>query len=155
MYSLISFKNTLALVCLVFLVSCSNENDPPKTDAEIIGSGKAWKLSSATANGASIISLIKACMQDNLVTFNYGTPISIGVLDAGTDKCEVDEPQTVDFNWDYNESTKILSVDTEIIEVPGSQGDLKVESVTSTELVLSQNILYSGLTQKVILTLIH
>jgi hypothetical protein len=140
---------------MISISSCSDDTDPPKTEAELIGSGIAWKISTATANGFNVIPLIENCLLDNLVTFNFNTPTSTGVVDAGPTKCDAAEPQTVDFTWSYNETTKILTVDTEIIEVPGAQGELMVESVTSTELILTQSILFSGLTQKVTVTLIH
>ncbi|PZX54721.1 hypothetical protein LV84_02875 [Algoriphagus ratkowskyi] len=155
MKSIFNLNYLVAITCLVILGSCSEDKDPAKTDAEIIGSGIAWKLSAATSNNVSVISLIDLCLRDNLVTFNYETPLSIGVVDAGATKCDPTEPQTADFTWSYNETTKILTVDTNIIDVPGAQGSLMVESVTNTELVLSQNISFSGLTQKVILTLVH
>lgn len=157
MKPLFKFNFLVALVCLVMLGSCSDEDtDPPKTDAELIGSGIAWKYNAITANGVSIASLIDACHLDNLITFNYETPVSTGVVDSGTTKCDDSQPQTVDFTWDYNESTKVLTTDTDLIEVPGSEGNLTVESVNSNQLVLSQNVALPGFgTQKVMLTLDH
>ncbi|WP_339867906.1 hypothetical protein [uncultured Algoriphagus sp.] len=148
----------LSLVCIVFFSACheDEDKDPVKSDAEIIGSGIAWKFSAATANGISVASLIDACHLDNLITFNYETPISIGVVDSGPTKCEDSQPQTVDFTWEYNETTKVLTVDTDLIEVPGAEGNLTVESVIPTQLVLSQNVaLPSFGTQKVLVTLVH
>ncbi len=157
MKSLFKFNLLVAFSSLVMLGSCSDEDkDPNQTDAEIIGSGIPWKLSMATSNGVSVISFIDACLQDNLVTFNYETSISTGVVDSGATKCDNSEPQTVDFTWNYNESTKVLTVDTDIIEVPGTEGNLIVESVTSSQLVLSQNVVLPGFgTQKVLVTFVH
>ncbi|MEP0713075.1 hypothetical protein [Algoriphagus sp.] len=147
----------LAMASLMTLASCGDDDpDPIKSDAEIIGSGIAWKVSTATTNGISVISLIDDCLLDNLVTFNYETPISIGVVDDGPTKCDPADPQTVDFTWSYSDATKILTVNTDIIDIPGAEGDLIVESVTPTQLVLSQNVALPGFgTQKVIVTLVH
>ena len=147
----------IALAGLISFSSCSDDDkDPAKSDAEIIGSGIAWKFNAVTANGISVAALIDDCHLDNLVTFNYETPFSIGVVDAGPTKCDSSAPQTTDFTWTYDATTKILSVDNAIIEVPGTSGDLKVVSVSSTQLVLSQNVSLPGFgTQEVLLTLIH
>lgn len=147
----------VALTCLISLSSCSNndDKDPVKSDAELIGSGIAWKLSKVTASGIDVVSLFDDCQLDNLVTFNYKTSVSTGVQDAGATKCDESEEQKVDFTWSYNESTKVLSVDTEIIEIPGGEGNFSVESVTANELVFSRNVSFSGITQKAIITLIH
>ncbi|MEB2776652.1 hypothetical protein SYJ56_15110 [Algoriphagus sp. D3-2-R+10] len=148
----------VTLVSLITLGSCSEDDDkdPPKSDAELIGSGVAWKFSTVTASGISIASLIDACYLDNLITFNYETNIKSGVADSGATKCDDSEPQTEDFTWDYNDSTKILSVDSDAIDIPGATGDLKVVSVTTSQLVLSQNIVLPGFgTQEVTLTLVH
>lgn len=146
----------IAFACLIFLGSCSEkESVPLKTDAEIIGSGIAWKLSTATSNGISVVSFIDACIQDNLITFYFETSANTGVVDEGPTKCDESDAQLLDFSWEYNESTKILTVDTDIIEVPGAQGALVVERISSSELVISQNIQLLGTTQKAILTLVH
>tara|TARA_R110002020_G_scaffold243444_2_gene456940 strand:- start:2128 stop:2604 length:477 start_codon:yes stop_codon:yes gene_type:complete len=148
----------LSLVCIVSFSACheDEDKDPVKSDAEIIGSGIAWKFSTVTTNGISVASLIDSCYLDNLVTFNYETPISMGVIDAGPTKCDDAAPQSTDFIWEYNETTRILSVDNAIIEVPGTSGDLKVVSVEPTKLVLSQLVTLPVFgSQEVLLTLIH
>ncbi len=154
MKSLFKFNFLLVLASIVLLGSCSeDDSEPTKSDAELIGSGIAWKLSMATANDISVISLIDDCYRDNLITFNFDN--KTGVVDAGATKCDAADPQTENFVWDYNESTKVLSVDTNILDVPGAEGNLNLESVTSNQLVLSQNVTFSGFTQKVIVTLVH
>lgn len=148
----------LSIVCIVSFSSCHQDldKDPVKSDAEIIGSGIAWKFSTVTTSGIDVSSAIDDCHLDNLLTFNYQTPFSIGVVDEGPTKCDSSAPQTSDFTWEYNETTKILSVDNAIIEVPGTTGDLKVVSVVPTKLVLSQNVTLPGFgTQEVLLTLVH
>lgn len=146
----------VALACLLVLGSCSeDESVPPKTDAELIGSGIAWKLSTVTSNDISVVSFIDACVQDNLITFYFETSGNKGVVDEGSKKCDESDSQLLNFNWEYNESTKILTVDTDIIEVPGAEGGLVIERVSSSELVISQNIKLLGTTQKAILTLVH
>ncbi|SFU04203.1 hypothetical protein SAMN04489724_3556 [Algoriphagus locisalis] len=147
-----------ALASLVSFSSCTDgeDSDPPKSEAELIGSGVAWKFSTVTAAGIDAKAFIDDCHLDNLITFNYETPISIGVVDSGPTKCDDAAPQTSDFTWSYNETSKVLTIDTDLIEIPGASGDLNVESVSSSELVLSQSVALPGFgTQEVIVTLIH
>ncbi|WP_339751452.1 lipocalin family protein [Algoriphagus aquimarinus] len=158
MKSLFKLNFLVALTCLVVLGSCSSDDDtdPPKTDAELIGSGITWKFSKVTAAGIDASAFIDACHLDNLITFNFQTNLKTGVVDSGATKCDSSSPQTEDFTWDYNESTKILSVNSDVIDIPGASGDLKVVSVTSIELVLSQNVSIPNFgIQEVKLTLVH
>lgn len=159
MKSLFKLNFLVALTCLVVLGSCSSDDDtdPPKTDAELIGSGIAWEFSKVTNPIlGDVSSFIDACHLDNLITFNFETNLKTGVVDSGATKCDDSSPQTEDFTWDYNESTKILSVNSDVIDIPGAAGDLKVVSITSVELVLSQNVSIPGFgTQEVKLTLVH
>lgn len=147
----------IALASIVMLGSCSDDDtDPPKSEEEQIGSGVAWKLSTATANGISVTSLIPTCLMDDLITFNYASNGNTGVVDAGAVKCDESEPQTADFTWTFNDATDVLTVNTDLFEVPGATGDIKVMSITSSELVLSQSVAIPSFgTQEVMLTLVH
>lgn len=147
----------IALASLITLGSCSDDDkDPPKTDAELIGSGVAWKFSSASAGVIPITSAIPECFLDNTITFNYNQSGNTGVVNAGEIKCDESEPQSGDFVWTYNESTKVLSVDTDLIDIPGATGDIKVVSMSSDTLVLSQSVNIPNFgTQEVTLTLVH
>ncbi|WP_192347702.1 lipocalin family protein [Algoriphagus sp. Y33] len=146
------------LASLITLGSCSEDDDkdPPKSATELIGSGEAWKFSSASAGGIPITSAIPACFLDNQITFDYNESGNTGVVDAGANKCSESEPQTADFEWSYSESTSILTVDTELLDIPGATGDIKVVSVTADTLVLTQSVAITGLgPQEVTLTLVH
>lgn len=147
----------IVLASLITLSSCSDDDkDPPKTDAELIGSGVAWKFSSASVGGIPITSEIPECFLDNTITFNYNESGNTGVVNAGAIKCDESEPQSSDFVWAYNESTKVLSVDTDLIDIPGATGDIKVVSVGADNMVLTQNVDLSSFgTQEVTLTLVH
>ncbi|MCE7056940.1 lipocalin family protein [Algoriphagus sp. AGSA1] len=151
------FSVLLALLSVILLGSCSDDdNDPPKSDQELIGSGVAWKFGSASAGGFPVTSAIPECFLDNTITFNYNQSGNTGVVDAGAIKCDETEPQSGNFVWTYNESTKVLSVDTDLIDIPGASGDIKVVSVNSDNLVLTQSVALSGFgTQEVTLTLVH
>jgi hypothetical protein len=157
MKSFFKFNFLVAIACVVILGSCSDDDsEPTKTDAELIGSGVAWKFSTVTASGIDASSFIDQCYLDNLITFNYAVGVKLGVVNAGATKCDASEPQTMGFTWDYNQSTKVLTVDIDIIDIPGAEGDLTVKNVSASELVLSQDVSLAGFgTQEVILTLIH
>ncbi len=152
-----TFSVLLALLSLILLGSCSDDDkDPSKSDQELIGSGIAWKFGSATAGGFPVTSAIPECFLDNTITFNYNQSGNTGVVDAGAIKCDESEPQSGNFVWTYNESTKVLSVDTDLIDIPGATGDIVVVSVSSDTLVLTQSVALSGFgTQEVTLTLVH
>lgn len=138
------------------LVSCENEDQKPTmTDEELIGSGVAWKISSATASGINIMSLIEECLLDNLITLNYNASGNTGILYAGKEKCSASEPQTTDFTWTYNEATAILSFNSNVIDLPGAEGQIEVLSISKSELIITQNIKLSGIQQDVVLTFRH
>ncbi|UZD21056.1 lipocalin family protein [Algoriphagus halophytocola] len=147
-----------AIAGLLALGSCGDDEDqdPPKTDEELIGSGVAWKFSSASAGGFPITSQIPECFLDNTITFNTADSGNTGMVDAGPIKCDESEPQSGDFTWSYNEATMVLTVDTDLIDIPGATGDTKVVSVTENTLVLSQTVDFAGLgSQEVLLTLMN
>jgi len=153
---LLKLKFLVVFALLLTLMSCGNEDsEPSKSDAELIGSGVAWKLSTLTANGSNLISLIDDCLLDNSFTFYYKAGGNTGLADEGPTKCNPSVSQTEEFTWTYSEATSILTLESDIIEVPGSDGALKVVSVSGSELVLSQNIKIVGMSQAVLLTLIH
>ncbi|WPR74387.1 lipocalin family protein [Algoriphagus sp. NG3] len=147
-----------ALLGLITMAACSDDKDkdPSKSDQELIGSGIAWKFGSATAGVVPIDGMIPECFKDNTITFNYNQSGNTGVVDAGASKCDESEPQSGNFVWTYNESTKVLSVDTDLLDIPGATGDIKVVSVSADNLVLTQDVALSGIgTQAITLTLRH
>lgn len=152
----LKLKFILTFTMLFALVSCESEDsEPAKSNAELIGSGKAWKLNSVTANGMNIISLLDDCLLDDLITLYYKNGGNTGELDAGDIKCNIKDPQITDFTWTYNDTSKILSFNSDVIDIPGSEGELSLVSVNENELVLSQKIIITGISQTVKLTLIH
>jgi hypothetical protein len=153
---LLKLKFLVVFALLLTFLSCGNEEpEPSKTDAELIGSGVAWKLSTLTANGSNWISLVDDCLLDNLFTFYYKTGGNTGLADQGPTKCNPSDSQTDEFTWTYSEATSILTLETDVIEVPGSDGALSVVRVSGSELVLSQNLKIAGISQVVLFTLIH
>lgn len=152
------FYFLIAIAGMITLGSCSDDEDkdPPKSDEELIGSGVAWKFSNASAGGFPITSQIPECFLDNTITFNTSGSGNTGVVDSGAVKCDESEPQSGDFIWSYNESTQVLTVDTDLIDIPGATGDIKVVGVSEDTLVLAQTVDFAGLgSQEVTLTLVH
>lgn len=156
MKSLFKLRILLVVTLLFSLISCGKEDSKPLlTDEELIGSGIAWKLNTVTANGSDVSSLIDDCVVDNLITFYAKSGGNTGVVDEGASKCDTTDPQTTDFTWTYNDATSILTFNSNIIDVPGSDGEITVVSVNENELMLSQDIKIAGFTQTVLLKLIH
>jgi hypothetical protein len=130
----------------IVMIGCSkddddnNNNESPKM--QMITSS-AWKYDDAgiDANNDGNIDTplpagsIEDCDIDNTFTFKSdGT----GVADEGATKCDPTFPQTANFTWSFaNNETEIVFPDT---LVSGLSGTVKLITLTSTSMVLSQQL---------------
>jgi hypothetical protein len=157
--SLNSFRILFTATVFTFLMSCEkDDNTPaPKTEAQLIGSGMAWKFSKATSGGVDVSSLVEVCMKDNLITMNDASPTKTGNVNEGATKCNASDPQQVDFTWTYDGSTKLMTISSTggVRILPGGSNVFTLVSVTETQMVLSQNITFMGSTQLAQATFIH
>jgi hypothetical protein len=148
----------LAGALMLTSFSCSKKTSSGPSTTELIAKSP-WKFSKATANGVNISSLVTACIQDNLLTFNIATPANTGNLNEGATKCNAADAQQVDFNWSYDESFRKINITSAgggaVPILPGGSNEFSLISVSETELVLSQTITYLGITQLVEATLVH
>lgn len=146
------------LFCLISLhISCSkNSSDNAPTKEEQIAA-ITWKFSKATTSGTDISSLIQGCFKDNTLKFTKANPQNTGILNEGATKCNAADPQERGFTWVYDaDFQKIIITGTTgaITILPGGSNELTLVRVSSTEMVLSQNVTFAGSTQLVEVTLI-
>jgi hypothetical protein len=151
--NLINMKKPFTLFVALFAIilfssGCKKKHDDQpatKTRTELISSG-TWKFSGATSSGFDVSSFIQSCQKDNTLTFHTdGT----GVIDEGTTKCNVADPQSSSYNWNFTNSENGLHVSTVLFS--SGSNDFNIVSLTSSQLVGSQTI--NG--QLVIVTFIH
>ena len=142
-------------VALVYLLisSCSKNNSAvvPKTPtkSEMLTSS-SWKFSAATVSGSDVSGFMQTCQKDNILLFqSAGT----GTVDEGTTKCNASDAQTNPFTWNFTGTESVLHISTVLFT--GGSSDFSLVSLTSTTLVVSQNITVSGSTQNAVVTFIH
>ena len=128
----------------IAVASCSkdDDNDDAVTAVDLIASG-TWKIDTigfdSDKNG-SIDSPVPggfdACELDNTLTFNKDT--ATGVFDEGALKCDAADPQTLDFQWMLKNGDSVINFSGNL---PGElQGDVKILTLTNTQLIMSKNV---------------
>jgi hypothetical protein len=145
---IISLVACLAVV-LFSIPACQKDNDPaPKTNTDRITTG-TWKFSTAVSGSTDVSGFIQACIKDNIYTF---VAAGTGTMDESTTKCNMADPQTVSFTWNFASGETVLHVSTVLF--PGGSNDFTLVSISDTQLVVSQTITV-GTPQTVIVTFIH
>ena len=135
-----------------FIVACkknSDNNNTPKTKTELI-SASAWKFDNAKVSGVDVSGLLDDCDKDNTATFvSNGS----GTVDEGPTKCNSADPQTVSFTWTFENNETTLQATAPLF--PGGNGTFTIVTLTDTQLVVSQDITVSGVTQNAVITFKH
>ena len=140
------------LTFLVLAISCKKSSpDKPaeKTKTELI-TQTSWKFDNAKVGGTDVSLLLEACDKDNIVSFSSN---GSGNVDEGTSQCDPSDPATVPFSWNFENNETTLYASAPLF--PGGNGNFTIISLTSTQLVLSQDINVSGSTQNAVITLKH
>ncbi|MES1225782.1 MAG: hypothetical protein ABUT20_60450 [Bacteroidota bacterium] len=138
----------LLLPIVVFLSYCKKSSHE-KTKAELIAQS-SWKYDNAKVGGIDVSSFLDDCDKDNIVTFSSN---GSGTADEGPTKCNMADPQSVPFTWEFQSSETILHASAPLF--PGGNGDFVLITLTDTQLVVSQDITVSGTTQNAVITLKH
>lgn len=143
---------------LVFSMSyCSKEEDSGNSTITLITKGP-WKFSKATAGSIDVSGLIENCIKDNTLIFQSGTPQNPGTLNEGATRCNPSDPQMIDFVWEYDASFRKISITGvgggNVPILPGGSNEFNLVRISQTEMVLSQNVTFSGTTQLIEVTLI-
>jgi hypothetical protein len=145
-------------VALFAQTACNKETNDGEDNTINLLTASPWKFSKATAGGFDVSALIDACIKDNLLIFSSSATTKTGKLNEGPTKCDPADPQEIDFTWVHDDSfdkLTITGVSGSVPILPGGSNEFNLISITATELVLSQNITFSGITQLVQVTLIH
>ena len=145
----------LPLICftafLFLLGSCSKDkNDTPPTKTELITQG-SWKFSAATVGGSDVSSFLQSCQKDNIMVF-----VAVGLtgtIDEGATKCNSGDPQTNPFTWSFGSGETVLNISATLFT--GGSSVFNLVSLSSTQLVVSQNIMVGGTSQNAVVTFIH
>ena len=135
-----------------FIIACkknSDNNNTPKTKTELI-SASVWKFDNAKVSGVDISGLLDDCDKDNTVTFvSNGS----GTADEGPAKCNSGDPQTISFTWTFENNETTIQATAPLF--PGGNGTFTIVTLTDTQLVVSQDITVSGVTQNAVITFKH
>jgi hypothetical protein len=132
-----SFLSAIILTLAIGFSSCSKDDDDPKSKEELMAQG-SWKFKSATNNGAPYTSF-PTCQTDNILSFNLA---GTGVLDEGTTKCSVGDPQTRSFNWSLVNNKTEIQLSTPLFENTGTT--VTLNSVTDSQLVITVGVATPG-----------
>jgi hypothetical protein len=155
-------KNPIAIALFLFVLfttaSCSKDEDDGSSTIALIVQGP-WKFSKATASGIDVSGLIETCIKDNILIFQTGTPQNPGTLNEGATRCNASDPQMIDFFWEYDASFKKMSITGvgggSVPILPGGSNEFNLVRISQTEMVLSQNVTFSGTTQLIEVILIQ
>ncbi|HKB43322.1 MAG TPA: hypothetical protein VKC90_03000, partial [Chitinophagaceae bacterium] len=85
--------------------------------------------------------------KDNIYTF---VAAGTGTIDEGPSKCNVSDPQTNPFTWNFLSNETMLHISTVLFT--GGSNDFTLVSLTATQLVASQNYPPYG---TIVVTFIH
>ncbi len=137
---------------LILLASCEKEKTAPavsKTKTQLV-SQSTWKFSDAAVGGSDVSAFLQICQKDNILTFiSTGT----GNINEGTTKCNMADPQTNPFTWNFASNETVLHIST--ILFTGGSSDFTIVTLSETHLVASQMITISGTSQTAVVTFIH
>jgi hypothetical protein len=152
---------TAILLSLLFILlttsSCSKEEDNGNSTITLITRGP-WKFSKATASGVDVSGLIESCIKDNILIFQSGTPQNTGSLNEGATRCNPTDPQMIDFFWEYDASFRKITITgvggSAVPILPGGSNEFNIVRISQTEMVLTQNVSFSGTSQLIEVILI-
>jgi len=142
---------TYLAAILFILPACQKDNEDPqpqKTKTELITQA-SWKFSTATLNGVDASSYLQACQKDNIYTF---VAAGTGTIDEGASKCNSGDPQTGPFTWNFLTNETMIHISTVLFS--GGSNDFTLVSLSTTQLVASQNFPYPPY-GTIVVTFIH
>lgn len=125
---------TLALAGLTSLSSCKQSDTPPPPTKMELMTRMPWFFQSATASGTDVSSTPQlACFKDNTNTFATSGSFTI------TEGAIVCAPSTAgNFTWSFMTNETELNLSAPLF--PGGSGTFTIVSLTTDNLVLSQNV---------------
>jgi len=135
--------------------SSSGGSKKSKTD---LLSAATWKFDHAGLdldNNGTIDSplpagILQPCDTDGSLTFSSN---GTGVGDEGPTKCNAANPQTVNFTWSLKNNETIINFSGVLFG--GLTGDVKLISVTDSQLMLEKDVTNATITVNIIVVLKH
>ena len=102
----------IGLFSVIFLNSCSKENDPiDRNTGLLIQNSWKFEIYGLDENNNGVIdeteNSMLACESDDIFTFNAN---GTGVFTHGTTPCSMGEPVTIDFNWSFSNNATELAI---------------------------------------------
>lgn len=148
------FTYLIAIYTLIMVAmpACDKDDDDPqpKTKTELITAG-SWKFSSATVAGFGDVSaFLQGCQKDNTALFVTG---GTGTIDEGASKCNAGDPQTSSFTWNFLDSETKLFISAVLFT--GGSTTSTINTLSETQLVVSQEIIIGGVPREAVVTFIH
>ncbi len=154
------FSVLTCLLPVICFLSCSKNSDPDvisaATKVDNISSG-AWKYESGGVdqdkNGTIDIpgsTLFGSCSLDNTITFKKD---NTGITDEGGTKCNLGDPQSAPFSWNFTEAEANITISNNIFSL--LNGKFKVVSLTSSAFTLSKDSTIGPLSVSLIVNLKH
>ena len=141
----------VALSAILFFAckkSSDNNSNPSKTKTDLI-TASLWRFDNAKLAGVDVSGYFDDCEKDNTVTFvSNGT----GTVDEGATKCNAADPQTVSFNWAFENNESSIHTSTPLF--PGT-GDFTLSTLNDTQLAVSRDTVILGITQTLTINLKH
>ncbi|MGN6294941.1 MAG: hypothetical protein ACTHMV_19480 [Chitinophagaceae bacterium] len=143
MQKLLFSLTLLAAIIMAIFPACKKEDNftSPETRTELLVK-TSWKFEKAEASPiGDISSQLEACQTDNLLIFSAASASSTsgtGTLDEGPTKCDPSGPQSGSFNWELINDGTVLRSSVPLFS--GGSTDFTIVSLTSTNLVLSQQM---------------
>ncbi|MGC4037359.1 MAG: lipocalin family protein [Chitinophagaceae bacterium] len=126
----------------------TNNNTSGKTKTQLITSS-TWRFDNAKLAGVDVSGAFDDCEKDNTVTFvSNGT----GTVDEGATKCDAADPQTVPFDWTFENNESSIHTTTPLF--PGTS-DFKINSLSETQLAVAKDTVILGTTQTFVVTFKH
>jgi hypothetical protein len=140
-----------SFISITFISGCGKDKDPVpvKTKTQLL-TQSTWKFSTATVGGSDVSAFLQTCQKDNILTF---VAAGTGIVDEGLTKCNMADPQTSPFTWNFQSSETILFISATLFS--GGSSTFNLVTLTETKLVVSQNVTISGTTQNAVVTFIH
>jgi hypothetical protein len=147
------FTYLIAIYTLIIVAmpACDKDDDDPqpKTKTELI-TASSWKLSTATVGGMNALPFIQDCQEDNTMVFVAG---GTGTVSEGATKCNAGDPDTTPFTWNFQDSETKLFVSSVLFT--GGNNTSTIVTLSETQLVLSQEVIFGGTPYTAIVTFIH
>jgi hypothetical protein len=144
-----------SIVLSAGFTGCKKDNTPAAPTTIDLMVKAPWKLSKVLSGGTDVTNFVTACIKDNLLRFNVATPANTGSVDEGATKCNAADAQISNFTWELDPAFNRVTITGNAVILPGSANTFTLVRVNDTEMVISQNVVFFGVTQTAEATLVH